>query len=60
METPEKMCWFNVVIVRPDGKAVKVSQWAHTTWHAVDKAYNQFCSIQPDRSKYHASLTRAL
>lgn len=39
-------CWLN------DGSSVCVNVYAHTHWEAIDKAYNQLCSKQNDRTKY--------
>jgi len=47
---------FVVKIKLPDeihnGKTIQSTQIANTKWQAIDKAYSEFCKLQPNRSKY--------
>lgn len=53
----ENVKTFTVTILT-DKLTHHVRQVAHTHWEAVDRVYNKFCGVQPDRSKYVLNYKR--
>lgn len=41
-----------LVCIIKDGNKHWIRQVAHTTYEAIDRVYNKFCGVQPDRTQY--------
>ena len=53
----ERLDTFIVTVVLNDGQRLFKNKLGNTKWHAIDKVYSDFCSVQPDRAKYSAKRT---
>jgi hypothetical protein len=48
----EKKIFYDVFCWLDDGSSVCISVCAHSRWEAIDRAYNQLCHKQKDRTKF--------
>lgn len=54
----ESKSTYPIIITLPNGKNVVKSMYATTKWHAIELAYTQFKSMQPERAYYKYGRNR--
>jgi len=43
---------YKVTVLLPNGNSIVKNFLAHTTYHAIDKAFTRYSHMQQDRKKY--------